>query len=124
MTGPQPHPRTGVRPLPRSLDPLAGESLVGYLLVRSALTSIGANSKRLLASVWVRITHGEHILTPAIRPNVDQPRPGGPIIRHVHTRWPFISARQPTGHYIALRQRLGTFADTLTATIDDSETRW
>jgi hypothetical protein len=31
---------------------------------------------------------------------------------------PFISARQPAGHYIALRQRLDTFADTLTATCD------
>jgi hypothetical protein len=30
----------------------------------------------------------------------------GPLIRHVHTRWPFISAHQPAGHYIALRQRL------------------
>jgi hypothetical protein len=27
-----PRPKTGVRPLPRSLDPLADESLVGYLL--------------------------------------------------------------------------------------------
>ncbi|NIJ09799.1 hypothetical protein FHU38_000143 [Saccharomonospora amisosensis] len=30
----------------------------------------------------------------------------------------------PLGHYIALRQRLDTFADTLTATIDNSESRW
>lgn len=80
------------------------------------------DSKRLLASVWVwvRITHGEHVLAPAIRPNVGRPRPGGPIIRHVHTRWPFISADQPAGHYIALRRRLDAFADTLTATIDMS----
>ncbi|MGH3614763.1 MAG: TniQ family protein [Pseudonocardia sp.] len=82
------------------------------------------DSKRLLASVWVwvRITHGEHVLAPAIRPSVDRPRPGGPIIRHVHTRWRFISADQPAGHYIALRQRLDAFADTLTATIDNSGT--
>ncbi|MFF0145165.1 TniQ family protein [Amycolatopsis sulphurea] len=32
MTRPRPRPKTGVQPLPRSLDPLAGESLVGYLL--------------------------------------------------------------------------------------------
>lgn len=122
----------------RSLDPLADESLVDEweTLIAGLPTqpNSGAvrayidwgDSKRLLASawVWVRITQGEHVLAPAIRPNADQPRPGGPIIRHVHTRWPFISACQPTGHYIALRQRLDTFADTLTATIDDSETRW
>jgi hypothetical protein len=33
--------------------------------------------------IAIRITHGE-VLAPAIRPDIDQHRPGGPIIRHVH----------------------------------------
>jgi hypothetical protein len=80
-------------------------------------------SKRLLASVWVRITHGEHIFAPAIRPNLDQARPGGAVIRHIHTRWPLISAHQPSGHYTALRRRLDIFADELAAAIDTDGSR-
>lgn len=44
----------------------------------AAPTSAGGDSKRLLASVWVWVTNGEHVIAPAIR--------------HLHTRWPLISA--------------------------------
>ena len=80
-------------------------------------------SKRLLASVWVwvRITNGEHIFAPAIRPDLDQGRPGGTFIRQIHNRWPLINAHQPSGHYTALRQRLDAFADHLAKDIDNNE---
>jgi hypothetical protein len=76
--------------------------------------------KRILASmwVWVRITCGEHILAPAIRPHLDQRRPNGANRGDIHSRWPLISTHQPTGHYTALRERLDSYADKLTATID------
>jgi hypothetical protein len=77
------------------------------------------DSKRLASIwVWVRITHGEHIFAPPIRPDLDQPRPSGHIIRQIHNRWPLISTDHPTGHYIALRERLNTYADQLATNID------
>lgn len=77
-------------------------------------------NKRILASmwVWVRVTGGEHIFAPAIRPDLDQPRPGGHVIQQIHNRWPLINNARPTGHYIALRERLEVYADRLTAAID------
>lgn len=77
------------------------------------------DGKRALASVWiwVRVTRGEHIFAPPIRPNPDQPRPGGVLPHYVNTRWQFINTR-PSGHYNALRERLESYADALTISID------
>jgi hypothetical protein len=78
-------------------------------------------SKRILASIWiwVRVTHGEHIFAPPVRPLLEQPRPGGPFVRSIHTRWSLISTDHPTGHNIPLRERLDTYADQLAASIDN-----
>jgi hypothetical protein len=59
-----------------------------------------------------------HILAPAIRPHLDQRRPNRASRGDIHSRWPLISTNQPTGHYTALRERLDSYADKLTATID------
>ena len=80
------------------------------------------DSKRMLASiwVWVRITHGEHIFAPPIRPHLDQRRPSNTVRRHIHNR-PLISAEYPTGHYTALRERLDAYATQLAIGIDMTE---
>jgi hypothetical protein len=83
------------------------------------------DGKRLLASVWVwsRITGGEHLFAPAMRPDISAPRnqrPGGPdLVLYVNVRWPGI-ARGTKGHYIPLRQRLDAYADQLAASIDSN----
>jgi hypothetical protein len=51
-------------------------------------------------------------------PDLGNRRPSGHIIRQIHDRWPLISDAHPTGHYIALRERLETYSDQLAATID------
>jgi hypothetical protein len=78
------------------------------------------DSKRILASVWVwvRITRGEHIFAAPVRPDLGRPRPGGQVIRQIHSRWPLINDDRPTGHYSALRERLDTHADQLATAID------
>jgi hypothetical protein len=82
------------------------------------------NSKRLLASmwIWVHITHGEHLFAPAVRPNLDQRRPGGNTIREIHSRWPLINTDHPKGHYNQLREHLETYADQLIIDIETSPT--
>ena len=76
--------------------------------------------KRILAStwVWVRITSGEHLFAPAIRPYLDQTRSTQKIDRTIFTRWRFISADHPHGHWAELRYRLDAYADQLTSQID------
>lgn len=76
--------------------------------------------KRILAStwVWVRITEGEHLFAPAIRPHLDQTRSTQKVDRTIFTRWRFISAEHPQGHWAELRERLDTYADQLTTQID------
>lgn len=83
------------------------------------------DQKRILASiwVWVRITAGEHLFAPAIRPDLSQRRPSGRPRRGIHNRWPHISAEHPRGHYAVLRGRLDAYADLLTNEIDNHEHR-
>ena len=83
------------------------------------------DGKRLLASVWVwaRITGGEHLFAPAMRPDLAAPRnqrPGGrDLVLYVNLRWPDI-ADGTRGHYVPLRQRLDAYAGQLAASIDNN----
>lgn len=79
--------------------------------------------KRRLASawIWVRVTRGEHIFAPAVRPNLEQTRRGNTGNRTIFSRWELISADEPTGHWADLRHRLDTYADELTLRIDTGD---
>jgi TniQ len=78
-------------------------------------------AKRILASVWVwvRVTHGEHIYATPVRPNPQQPAPGGWLPHYVHHRWRFIAAGR-RGHYTDLRELLNPYADQLIRQIDSN----
>lgn len=82
-----------------------------------------ANEKRILAStwVWVRITSGEHLFAPPIRPDLDKPRNGRRLNSSNFSRWPLISADKPQGHWAELRNHLDNYADDLTELIDSND---
>jgi hypothetical protein len=77
--------------------------------------------KRHLASAWAwaRVTHGDFIFSPQMRPNGQRPRANRDIAHYVQHRWQHICRR--SGTYAWLRQRLISHTDELIAQLD-SET--
>lgn len=80
------------------------------------------DDKHILAStwIWVRVTSGEHLFAPAIRPNLDQNRTTHKVNRTIFSRWPLISADHLRGHWAELRERLDPYADHLMNLIDSN----
>jgi hypothetical protein len=96
-------------------------------LAHQPVTRTGGNTdwghaKQTLASVWiwVHLTHGDHIYATPIRPDPQQPAPGGYLPHYVHHRWPLM-ATSTRGHYPLLRQRLHTYAGQLADHIDSGQ---
>ena len=68
--------------------------------------------------VWTDLTHGDHIYAPAVRPDLQAPRPGGDLVHYVHTRWRYIHRPPGNRHYAPLRQRLDKLARKLAENTD------
>lgn len=75
--------------------------------------------KRHLASAWAwaRVTQGDFVFSPQMRPNGRRPRDNRDLAKYVQHRWQHICRRN--GTYAWLRQRLTTFTDELIAQLDN-----
>lgn len=95
-------------------DDLVGKPVNG----KASLHIDWSDRKRLLASVWIwtRVTQGEPYSAPHLRPDPNQPKPGGDLPTYVLSRWPFITIGY--GHYAELRHRLDKHSDDLANQID------
>ncbi|WP_213013676.1 hypothetical protein [Paractinoplanes toevensis] len=75
--------------------------------------------KRHLASAWAwaRVTYGDFVFSPQMRPNGRRPRDNRDLAKYVQRRWQHICRRN--GTYAWLRQRLTTFTGELIAQLDN-----
>jgi hypothetical protein len=99
-------------------DPLVADLIDAPVNGRHPAHTDWADTKRLLASVWIwtSVTSGECDFAPILFPPVPGRRPGGQLSVYVHRRWPAITAA--SGHYQQLRPRLDTIADAVAERID------